>query len=51
MVSGYDSHKQGLILFIFVEWAFVTSEHTNEQLDKGADIILRAADKYNFLIG
>ena len=31
--------------------AFVTSEHTNEQLDKGADIILRAADKYNFLIG
>ncbi len=31
--------------------AFVTSEHTKEQLDKGADIILRAADKYNFLIG
>ena len=31
--------------------AFVTSEHTKEQLDKGADIILRAANKYNFLIG
>ena len=31
--------------------AFVTSEHTKEQLDKGSDIILRGAEKYNFLTG
>ena len=31
--------------------AFVTSEHKKEQLDKGSDIILRAAEKYKFLTG
>ena len=29
--------------------AFVTSEHTKEQLDKVAEVILKAAKKYNFL--
>ena len=29
--------------------AFVTSEHTKEQLNKGAEVILKAAKKYNFL--
>ena len=31
--------------------AFVTSEHTREQLDVGADAILKAAKEYNFLTG
>ncbi len=29
--------------------AFVTSEHTHEQLDVGAEAILKAAEEYNFL--
>lgn len=30
--------------------AFVTSEHTLEQLDKGAEVLLKAADKFGFLL-
>lgn len=30
--------------------AFVTSEHTLEQLDKGAEVLLKAAEKFNFLL-
>lgn len=30
--------------------AFVTSEHTREQLERGAEIILKAARKYDFLL-
>ena len=30
--------------------AFVTSEHSLEQLEKGAEVLLKAADKFNFLL-
>ncbi|MDP6456985.1 MAG: aminotransferase class I/II-fold pyridoxal phosphate-dependent enzyme [Candidatus Marinimicrobia bacterium] len=30
--------------------AFVTSEHTLKQLDKGAEVLLKAAEKFNFLL-
>ncbi|GAH19092.1 unnamed protein product, partial [marine sediment metagenome] len=29
---------------------FVTSEHTREQLDKGAEVIIKAAEEFGFLL-
>ena len=30
---------------------FVTSEHTREQLDRAADIVVEAAERFGFLAG